>query len=610
MSITTVLMRRVLGAWVLVAVAMATAVPASAASERDEVTFEGAVANGIPSTASGLVPQVLNLAAGSLCSGTFITDEWVLTAAHCLGSIGGPSAEPDALIVQLDSNGDGSLDIPAVAGDGLAFGVQATVVHPSADAALVRLAQAAPLLAIPAPIVDLATEPDVVDGFEFLVGYGWGDDRVADLDNSTLHAGQFASLDRTTCSTVISTLSPSELCYDDPRADVDLGDRFEVCSGDSGGPLFALIDQQVAQVGIITAVVKPRGTRSCDGTLAIGIGERVGALSSWIQDNVADVGVFEPITTEPTDPFPPDPDEPDPDTPDIGEPDPDAPDESDSPEPDPIEQDPEAVDPEPVTPTDPELGADSATITGYWMLGADGTVYAFGAAGTVVDNFSQVPAAPPLTDLVADPQGRGAWALAADGTVYPLGGAPDLGSATGLAAGERAVGLAPTDDGGGYWVATDRGRIVAVGAAPDFDDVLGLALNSPIIDIAVTVDGAGAYLLGADGGVFALGRAPFLGSTGGQQLNAPVVGMAVDPDGQGYWLVAADGGVFSYGADFYGSMGGEPLNSAMVGMVASGSGYLMVAADGGVFAFGTLPFFGSLGATTLNTTIIAIAPTG
>jgi len=82
--------------------------------------------------------------------------------------------------------------------------------------------------------------------------------------------------------------------------------------------------------------------------------------------------------------------------------------------------------------------------------------------------------------------------------------------------------------------------------------------------------------------------------------------------GAGYWLVAADGGVFSFGnAAFYGSEGATHLNSPIVGMAATldGAGYWLVAADGGVFSFGSAAFYGSEGATHLNSPIVGMTAT-
>jgi hypothetical protein len=85
--------------------------------------------------------------------------------------------------------------------------------------------------------------------------------------------------------------------------------------------------------------------------------------------------------------------------------------------------------------------------------------------------------------------------------------------------------------------------------------------------------------------------------------------MATTADGLGYWLVAADGGVFSLGdAAFYGSEGATHLNSPIVGMEAApdGGGYWLVAADGGVFSLGDAAFYGSEGGVHLHSPIVGM----
>ena len=80
----------------------------------------------------------------------------------------------------------------------------------------------------------------------------------------------------------------------------------------------------------------------------------------------------------------------------------------------------------------------------------------------------------------------------------------------------------------------------------------------------------------------------------------------------GYWLVAADGGIFTHGdAGFFGSQGATHLNSPIVGMASTpdGGGYWLVAADGGIFTHGDAGFFGSQGATHLNSPIVGMAST-
>ena len=246
---------------------------------------------------------------------------------------------------------------------------------------------------------------------------------------------------------------------------------------------------------------------------------------------------------------------------------------------------------------------------GYWMVGADGRVYAFGASKALGD-------APPspgsaAVDIKATPSGNGYWVVDSAGKVSAFGdatfhGQPDPGA---LRAGERITSLSPTATGAGYWVFTSQGRVLPFGDAVSYGDMSGTKLNGPVLGSIPTPSGKGYYMVASDGGIFAFGDATFQGSMGGRHLNAPVEGLVPAGPGRGYWLVASDGGIFAFGgAPFKGSMGATKLNKPVVGMVPFADGYLMVGADGGIFDFSGAAFLGSLGATPPAHPIVAVAP--
>ena len=214
---------------------------------------------------------------------------------------------------------------------------------------------------------------------------------------------------------------------------------------------------------------------------------------------------------------------------------------------------------------------------------------------------------PDIAAIKSTIDGRGFYLLGRDGSVHAFGSALPLGDA---ALPHPAITMAITRTGAGYWVMDTNGCTQNFGDAPPLADggLCTTRLNGPILDAAVTPDGLGYWLVASDGGIFALGDAPFAGSMGAQRLNAPVVSLASTVGGTGYWEVARDGGVFCFGVPFLGSTGGKPLNQPIVGAVSSGDGYLLVAADGGVFTYGN-GYFGSLGATVLPTPIVATAVT-
>src|SRR4051794_33530114 len=70
--------------------------------------------------------------------------------------------------------------------------------------------------------------------------------------------------------------------------------------------------------------------------------------------------------------------------------------------------------------------------------------------------------------------------------------------------------------------------------------------------------------------------------------------------------------VYAFGdAGFFGSTGGLTLNSPLVAMAptANGKGYWLVGRDGGVFSYGNAKFFGSTGNIHLNQPVVGMAAT-
>jgi len=249
--------------------------------------------------------------------------------------------------------------------------------------------------------------------------------------------------------------------------------------------------------------------------------------------------------------------------------------------------------------------SDKAT-TGYYQVGADGGVYAFGDAyfyGSLPER-GITPAAP-IVGITTTPDHKGYWLIGADGGVFAFGDAWNYGSLP-----ERAitpsspiVGLVRTVDGEGYWLVGADGGVYAFGDALYWGSLPegGITPAQSIVAMISTPTDLGYWLVGADGGVYAFGDAYFYGSLPERDITptAPIVGVARSAQGKGYWLLSADGGVYSFGnAPFRGSLserGIAPYGPA-VGFAGTDNreGYWLASADGGVYAFGDAYFQGSL----------------
>jgi ribosomal protein L24E len=224
----------------------------------------------------------------------------------------------------------------------------------------------------------------------------------------------------------------------------------------------------------------------------------------------------------------------------------------------------------------------------FWLVGADGSVFAYGSAG-YAGSMGGKRLAAPIVGMAPTPSGKGYWLVASDGGIFSFGDARFHGSTGALRLSQPIVGIAATPTGNGYWLVARDGGIFAFGDAKFRGSTGSLRLNRPIVGMAPTSTGSGYWLVASDGGIFAFGDAVFRGSTGNIRLARPINGMAASPSGRGYYLVADDGGIFTFGdAAFFGSTGGRPLPAsiAQIGVTPTGKGYWLAGRDGRVYAFG------------------------
>ena len=92
--------------------------------------------------------------------------------------------------------------------------------------------------------------------------------------------------------------------------------------------------------------------------------------------------------------------------------------------------------------------------------------------------------------MAATPDGQGYWLVGANGSVYSFGDAVFYGPARPLSLPEPIVGFARTPDGRGYWMVSSHGAVYAFGDARYFGSLGATNLhNIPVVAIAPSFDG-------------------------------------------------------------------------------------------------------------------------
>ena len=217
----------------------------------------------------------------------------------------------------------------------------------------------------------------------------------------------------------------------------------------------------------------------------------------------------------------------------------------------------------------------TANRQGYWLVASDGGLFSFGNSAF----YGSVPAlglnpagsgkpnslAAPVVGMVPSRTGHGYFMVGTDGGVFAFGDARFAGSCPGIGGcAGTAVAVMPDHTGNGYWLVTSAGAVYAFGDAPFFGTPP--AQPDPVVDAVAAPNGQGYWILFANGAVFSFGSAPGLGAPVGY-VNGynPATSIFPTGDGRGYWVSAAHGDVFSYGnAPFLGSLSATPLNGPII----------------------------------------------